>query len=504
MKKKLIKHPYIYSLIILVIICGSIFAILGRKDSGPDVMTINRTTFKRQVAVSGKVVASQSVDLGFEQGGKIASISAPIGTMVKKGTIIASLDNTDLRAELLQKQAALEREEAELNSLIQGTRPEQLIIYEQTYNNSARALITAMRSAQLNAEYALLNQIDIIFRNGSTVNPEIIISTESQTEENNINRDRIISTEKNTTWKNNLNNLTGGSDTVSLENSRKITNDTLSFIKSFINDLTNIVGRLSTGSSGLTQVQIDSYRSSINAAGQKIATAVETFQSAESSWGNARDSLTLYNAGSTKTDIDAQNASVKGAKADVENVKAKLQKTYVTATFDGIVTRMDIKVGEIISSNSAKISLMSTAGFNIESYVPEVHIANIQPSNIATVTLDAYGDETIFGAIVRFVDPAETVRDGVSTYKVTLSFDENDPRIKSGMTGSVKIITLEKPNTIVIPQSLIIKKDGYNYVKKIVDGVPTETVIETGSSTSLGQIEVLNGLSDGDLVILKP
>lgn len=504
MKKTFLKRPYIYSLIILVIIIGSVFAILNGKNSTLETIKITKTTFKRQVSVSGKVVAAQSVDLGFEQGGKIASINTPVGTKVTKGTVIASLDNADIRAELLQKQAALEKEQAKLTSIIQGTRPEQLAIYKQTYNDSTRALVTAMRSAQLNTEYALLNQSDAVFSNGSGVNPTITIRTQSESEKRSIENSRLVSTEKNNSWKDSLSNLSESSEIAALNKAKSISDDTLLFVKSFIDELSGIAGRLSTGNSGLTQTQIDSYRSSINAAGQKISTAIETVQSAEASWSNAKESLTLYSASATQSDIDAQRASVRAAEADVENARAKLQKTLITATFDGTVTRMDIKVGEIISSNSTKISLMSTDAFNIESYVPEVHIANIKPGNTAKVTLDAYGEDSIFGAVVQSVDPAETIRDGVSTYKVTLSFDQYDPRIKSGMTGSVNIITLEKPSAIVIPQSVIIKRDGYSYVSKLVNGNPVEVLVETGDSTSLGQIEIVSGLSEGDSVILKP
>lgn len=496
------KHPVIYSIIIAVILIIIGFAFFKNGNEQVNTLTVHKTTFKRQVSVSGKVVAAQKADLGFEQGGRLGSIQSPIGTVVKKGSVIASLENGDIRAELLQKEAALEREQAKLNSLVQGTREEQLTIDKQEYTNATKAYVNAMNAALLDTEYTLQNEVDVIFENGSTGNPNIKIPTQSRKEETDIERDRTFSTQKIESWKASLSLLTEPVKDIDLNNAIATTNDSLKFIKSFIDRLVIITGRLSNINSGLTQAEIDSYRASINSAGQTLSKSIVAVQTNEASWNKEHDSLALSLAGSTAADINAQTANVKAARADVESTQARLRKTLIIAPFDGTVTRMDIKVGEIISSNSSQISLMSTNAFNIESFVPEVHIAYIQPNNKASVILDAYDAESKFNATVISIDPAETIRDGVSTYKVTLAFDQNDSRIKSGMTGSITIVTLEKPDSIVIPQSAVVKHDNQNFVYKISEGETTEVAVEVGSSTSLGQLEILSGINEGDEILV--
>ena len=503
-KNIFLKRPYIYSVLVLIILAGIGFTTIGGSNSTVETQTISRSTFKRQVAVSGKVVAAQSANLGFEQGGRLASINSAIGSVVTKGTVIASLENGDARAELLQKQAALEREQSKLASLIQGTRPEQLNIDRQDYTDASRSLVTAMLAAQLDTEYAFLNYVDVIFTNGTSANPNFSVPIDSYTEERALERDRLISTEKINHWKDTLTHLKEPLESAQLESARTLTLDTLSFIRTLTNRLTKITADLSSVNSGLTQAQIDSHRTSINTANQEIITVIDSIQTAQATWIQSRDSLTLSESGTIASDISAQNASVKAAQADVESALARIRKTLIVAPFDGTVTRMDIKVGEIIASNSSQISLMNTNSFNIESYVPEVHIAHIKPGNIAKVTLDAYDTETIFEAGVATVDPAETIRDGVSTYKVVLSFQSNDPRIKSGMTGSVSIITLEKPDAIMVLQSALIKRDGRQYIQKKMDEEIVEVLVEIGDSTSLGQVEIISGLSEGDSIVLTP
>ncbi len=496
-KNIFLKRPYVYSILVLIILAGIGFTTFGDSNGTPETQTISRSTFKRQVSVSGKVVAAQSADLGFEQGGRLASINSAIGSVVTKGTIIASLENGDARAELLQKQAALEREQSKLASLTQGTRPEQLTIDRQAYTDASRALVVALRAAHLDTEITLLNDVDTLFENGSSVNPNIIFWVSPYSAEAAIENERASITEKLTTLKQNLSQLVEPIPTASLQTIAQSTLDALKSTNTFLDHL-----RVIMENAGISESEKESYRVTLNTAGQEVAAALNTAQDAYATWSKERDTLALSEAGTAQLDLNGQMANVKAAQADVESAQARLRKTLIVAPFDGTVTRMDITVGEIIASNSSQISLMNTNSFNIESYVPEVHIAHIKPGNPAKVTLDAYGSETVFDATVATIDPAETIRDGVSTYKVVLSFQSNDPRIKSGMTGSVSIITLEKTNTIVVPQSVLLKRDGRQYVQKKVEDGTVEVLVETGDSTSLGQVEIVSGLSEGDIIIL--
>jgi RND family efflux transporter MFP subunit len=498
-KNIFLRRPYVYSLLVLIILAGIGFTTLGGSNSTFETQTISRSTFKRQVAVSGKVVAAQSADLGFEQGGRLASINSTIGSTVTKGTVIASLENGDARAELLQKQAALEREQSELASLTQGTRPEQLTIDRQGYTDASRALVVALRAAQLDTEITLLNDVDTLFENGSSVNPNITFWVSPYSAEAAIENERAAITEKLSTTKKILSQLNESTNATSLHTIARSTLDTLMFTNNFLDHLRTVVEN-----AGLSESEKESYRVVLNTAGQEVAAALNTAQDATATWSKERDTLALSEAGTTQLDLNGQMANVKAAQADVESAQARLRKTLIVAPFDGTVTRMDIKVGEIIASNSSQISLMNTNSFNIESYVPEVHIAHIKPGNPAKVTLDAYDTETVFEAVVATVDPAETIRDGVSTYKVVLSFQSNDSRIKSGMTGSVSIITLEKPDAIMVLQSAIIKRDGLPYIQKKMGEEIVEVLVEIGDSTSLGQVEIISGLSEGDSIVLTP
>ena len=248
---------------------------------------------------------------------------------------------------------------------------------------------------------------------------------------------------------------------------------------------------------------IDTYKSTVSSGAQEVAAAASLEQSADANWSASRDSLALIKSGSTAQDVNVQLASIKAAQADLDNAQALLAKTKVVAPFDGIVTKMDTKVGEIVSPATSEISMMSNGAFQIESYVPEINIAAIALNDHAKITLDAYGENVTFAATVMSIDPAETVRDGVSTYKIKLQFDQNDPRVKSGMTANVIITTSEIPNAITVPQGIIVLKSGQKFVTVKKNGSNIDVPVTTGGVSSLGQINVTSGLNEGDIVIIK-
>ena len=503
MKKSFKRRPLIYISCAIVVVIIIVVAIFSGSSKKYETTIAKRGSFKLEVSASGRVVARDRADLGFEQNGKISTIYAKVGDPVKKGSPIASIENADLRAELAQKSANLAKEQAKLASLLQGTRPEQLVIDKQNYTDSSKAFVIAMRSSYATAEGAMLNYADTMFTNGNSVNPVLKINAQSYNEQRDTEGKRQQITEKLKAWKDAMNSITDTTNAKQIDNARIAADSAFTLIKTFSDKLSYITNNIYEGNSGLSQTTIDSYKNSANVLSTNIASALETYQTASTAWNKYKASLDLSLAGATKEDITAEQAQVQSAMADVEASRSKLAKSIIFAPFDGIVTKADGKIGEIISPNTSLFSVMSTSTFEIESYVPEVHIANIKTGNKASVTLDAYGEDVIFNAEVYSVDPAETIKDGVSTYKVTLVFSDNDSRIKSGMTASVKITTLEKSDTIVVPQGFIKIIDGKKTVTILNGKTKTTVPVVTDGLSALGQSEIVQGLAGGETLILE-
>jgi len=120
--------------------------------------------------------------------------------------------------------------------------------------------------------------------------------------------------------------------------------------------------------------------------------------------------------------------------------------------------------------------------------------------NSVQITLDALPEEIFEGQILE-MDSGKTVIEGVVYYKIKILFEGNENKIKSGMSGDATIQTEKKENVLNIPQRAIISKNGKKFVR-ILDGKDiVEKEITTGLRGNKGEIEVLNGLSEGEEII---
>lgn len=247
------------------------------------------------------------------------------------------------------------------------------------------------------------------------------------------------------------------------------------------------------------------------AAETKLHEAQNALASAEADFNLKKAGSTAEQIASQKTQIkqaqsnlESQKAQVKSAEAEVQNIEAQLAKKKILAPFSGIVTDTATETGEIVAPNSPVISLISQSLVQIETNVPEADIAKLALDNIAEITLDAYGSNTFFQGKIVHINPAESIIDGVATYKITLEFLNQDERPKPGMTANIEVETARRDNAIVVPQRAIIYENEKNYV--LIETKNQESLkreIEVGIRGSEGEIEILSGLTEGEKIILS-
>jgi len=234
-----------------------------------------------------------------------------------------------------------------------------------------------------------------------------------------------------------------------------------------------------------------------------VSNAKEKLSAAESNLAIEEQTLILKQAGATEQQINAQKANIDAAKSNMKKTKAELAKSFVYSPINGVVSKQDAKIGEIVSANIPLISLISKSDFKIEANVPEADIAKIKINDLADVVFDAYGDDIVFQAKVASIEPGETVVEGVATYKVVLMLNKDDERIKQGMTANINILTAFLENVIAVPVRAVIEKNNKKIVKILDENNEVaERVVKTGVRGSHGNIEIVEGLSVGDRVII--
>jgi multidrug efflux pump subunit AcrA (membrane-fusion protein) len=490
--------PLWIKIAIVLAITASAWWYFGDRNTETEVdfSTVTRGTVSQLVSVTGIVKPASEVNLSFEKGGRIAYVFHKVGSRVDVGTPLVSLENGDITAQLAQAKAIARAQAAKLAELQNGTRPEDIQVSEVDVQNAYNEVVNGVRGGYVNADDAIRNKIDQLISNPKSAYAKLNFSIADSTLANSIETGRQTMEQMLVAWNVSIAGLESAQDVVSYSIEAK---RNLQTVQDYLDNVALAVNSLQ-GNSTLSQTTVDAYKAAVLAGRTNVTSSLSSLAASVDKLLSARSKLALKKAGTVKEKIDAQVAEVESAEASVLNLQAQLAKTVIRSPIAGIVTKQDAKPGEIASAGVVLTSIISTAKYQIEANVAEADIAKIKIGNNAHVTLDAYGNDSVFTATITKIDPAETVIDGVPTYKTTLQFSEYNIRIKSGMTANTDIEGERHEDVLIVPGRAISGK-GLSKSVNLIEGQTTrEVIVETGLRGSDGNVEILSGLKEGDKV----
>ncbi|PIQ67015.1 MAG: hypothetical protein COV95_00980 [Candidatus Zambryskibacteria bacterium CG11_big_fil_rev_8_21_14_0_20_40_24] len=481
------------SLTLVVVIAGLVENGGGKYEN----ITVVRGDIVQKVAVTGKTKAGLDVSLAFENSGLVLSSNISVGDMVQKGQALASLDASSLLADLSKAEAVLNENIIKLEEVRRTS--------VDSYTNARLNLVTSIKESFVNSDNAIHNNIDQFFRNprkpstyveftfidGNTIY-DFPIEVDLEGE---INRDRYSVELILENWKKMISTIDFALD---ITQSTKETKNNLNQISLFLNKMASATNLL-VSTQQKYDATINKYKSDVSLAREAINNSISNIVSAEDKYNQAPQEIRSEIAGIGFDSVLTQESKVKQSQSEIDSIKSRLEKTVLRSPINGIVTKQDVKVGEIAPASTALISIISKDDMEIEANVSEVNIGKIKEGNSVSVIFDAYPDRNYAGKVF-YIEPGETVIDGVVNYKIKVSLEENLEDLKSGLTANLKIETAQKEDVLKIPQYAITQKNGEFFVTKISNNSSAEIRVSLGIRGIDGTVEVLSGLEEGDMV----
>lgn len=495
-----------------VVVVAVGFAVLfALKKGGEDATLIEvaRGDVISETLITGTVKPARSAELSFNRSGVLYSFPATVGKTVGAGTVLASLKNETESAAIAEAQAALRVAETRLAEVLRGSRAEEINVKiaavaekETAFKNltdKSKAIIADAYSA---SDEAVSRYADQLFLDDDTGSPRISFSSGNQNGVYEAQYRRVTAGESLKALRSRVSSGYAGSAVDALQ-------ATLEDLRISLNLFLSLDSVLNEGS-GITASTLTSYKENVATARGKIVASLTATQNhlsalreSESALRKARSELTLAEAGSTAEEIRTAKEELSQAAAKLRSVQAAFEETLLRAPFFGRVTSRTGSVGETVAAGSNIATLEGAGGFIAEADVPEADIAKIKVGDSAAVTLDAYGSGVSFMARISEIEQSEKIVEGVSTYKTTLAFIENDARLRSGMTANISIITAKISGALSVPIRALERSNG-NYTATIVnDGGARETrEVAVGLRGSNGLVEIVSGLSEGERVLM--
>jgi HlyD family secretion protein len=219
---------------------------------------------------------------------------------------------------------------------------------------------------------------------------------------------------------------------------------------------------------------------------------------------------------STAVTLQSKQLALTQAQNNLADALETLSEYTVRAPFSGTVATMPTIVGNDASSGTSLATIITEQKIVTVS-LNEVDVSKVKVGDKATFTFDAISDLTLTGTVAT-VNPVGTVTSGVVSYAVTVGFDAQDERVKSGMSVTVAIQTDIATDAITVPSSAVKTTNGSSYVLSVPAGAqstpaatgqgviletaPVRTPVETGITD--GTVTVItSGLEEGQSIVTK-
>ena len=155
------------------------------------------------------------------------------------------------------------------------------------------------------------------------------------------------------------------------------------------------------------------------------------------------------------------DAQVVKARTNLDIARVQLEDATVRAPSNGTIIEKPVSEGMVITSATTSASggttilkMADLTKVRMRAFVNETDIGNVQPAQLATVTVDAFPNRR-FAGIVEKVEPQAVVQSSVTMFPVLVSLNNSDGALKPGMNGQVVMDIARHDNVLAVPSDAI-------------------------------------------------
>lgn len=248
-----------------------------------------------------------------------------------------------------------------------------------------------------------------------------------------------------------------------LRSDSKVTNEAIDDAESTLDDTKDLVDATKSAydelTSGASAKRLDFAWAEVEKAQTQLASIVRTtgisaetllaqVDAATAQHDVAAANLAILNDGARNEEIEAAQAQVRIAQAQLDAIDIQLQKLTITAPWDGMVLTRSAEVGGLGLPGATLIEVGRLDQLELTVYLPEEKFGQITPGQTVQVRVDAYPNRVFNGTVLRMADEAEFTPTNVQTkedrtrlvYAVIIRLDNPDFALKPGMIADAEFV----------------------------------------------------------------
>ncbi len=458
---------------------------------------VERRDITAQITGSGSLEAANSYSVTSLAEGNILTADFEEGDQVEEGTVLYTIDASDLSSTLEQAQISLNQARRSYDSRLKDleklsvTAPEagRVLSLEVEVGDdvSAGQTVAALRNSDIMAlEVPFLSDEAAGFHVGQSAS--VTLESTFETLEGTVSKiDRVDTV------------LEGGMIvryvTVEVANPGALS---VSQTGSAVVD-----GCASAGSAAFR------YAAEENITAE-VSGTVASIRAQEGSWVNKGDVILTLTSDSVDDNVQSAADSLRSAELSLESRYEQLDNYTITSPIRGTVIDKNYKAGETSETGKVLCSIYDLSYLTMTLSVDELDISDIAVGQRVEITADAVEGRTYTGVVTK-VSVAGASSGGTTTYPVTVRIDETEGLLP-GMNVDA-VITLESASGVLAIPSGALNRGNTVLVTADSPSAANGTAIEGGEYYSVpveigasdsSYIEIVSGLREGDTVAYIP
>lgn len=503
-------------------------------DTGPVYETAVRMNVENLYTAKGKIISGQESSMNVQGASTqdtliIDEVYVSVGDVVSAGDVLYTIDTTQTERDLElkeQQQALADRE----NALTQSANQRALADAQAA---SGEQYVTGTRDLQRNAEDTnkdLVNQIEDqnklqSYKDEETRTKAAYDTLQAQADslqadfDDKLNRYNELSRQL-TLKQTDASQSTAGTGTVPqeiIDLQKEVSKAQWSY--------EDAATALSKAETSLAEAKTayetaksnrESYEKTVKADEQSTTADVRKLEDSGTTVNKDNRSV-LSDEAAKRAAIASQEikhaTDTLTSEAEIAKLREKLENGQVIATMDGTVTAVNVTAGQAYNGSDGVV-LDNLSKMKVSADIDEGHIADLKVGTRVRVKTDSTGSEELTGTVT-FTSPTPTKETsntaaGTSsassgnsqntktraTYKVEMTLDEPNDRLRMGMTATIDFVVASAENAVAIPTGCLISDGAGNYFVNLLS--PAEETAEGEDGTQQAtEVMVTVGVSDG-------
>ena len=415
-------------------------------ESSKSIVQVEKGSIDFKVSCTGVIKPYNQVKISPKFTGLLKKLLVQQGDQVKRGQLLAIMDDSNLQGQWLSAQAAVQVAQANYDKAQKGLRPQEVKDAEARYQKSrAQVRYATMSMARCKADLAA--------------------------SEANLHRDEV-----------NARRLALLAQQGAISDQDRLNAETLSTV---------------------SKANLEKVRQELKATAAQLSQANSELTSAANMMSMARE-------GSRSEDIRVAQSALQQAQGNFKFLQSQMNDTRIVAPFDGVITQKYTDEGGIVTpttsaatSSATSSSVVSLAGrLELVAAVSETDIRHISLGQQVEIIANAFPDLKFHGHVT-LIAPESIVTQNVTSFEVHATIDD-DPRhkLRSGMNVNAEFTAGKKDGVLLVPTACVVSKQGKTgvYVPG-VKALPKFKPVMVGASSGT-KTQITHGMEEGDRVFI--